>query len=205
MSEFTEDSKQLLKLVQAFFESAYTFEASTKFSTVKAGEVYVAIIVNQWLAKNNFEGQIKLTRAHKGFDGILVYNKVSEKPIGVEIKTCKESKEFRFSREFEFNTHGLIILAEIEKGKPAKIFVAHGTRAMKVLQGDLDADKERNKYRVGKNDMPRLFSSARKTSVAREKPSIGIEGMVDIVWDSENWIHDLNETVIEDLLNSLNN
>ena len=206
-TEIPADAKQLLKLVQDYFESAHTFEANTKFSTVKAGEVYVSIIVNQWLIRNNLEGQIKITKAHKGFDGIVVHTKDSEKLKGVEIKTCQKSKEFRFSRDFQCKTHGLIVLAEMEEGKVNRIFIAHGAMAMEALQKDLDADKKRAKYDESISNMPRLFSTARKESKYRGASSVGMVELAknpDTPWDINNMICDLDKTDIQDLLESLN-
>lgn len=113
MTEFIQKSqKVLLSRSLNCLKSRLKFEKATGFSHTKVEEVIAVLVTNQWFKSEGIDLKISLSTKPRGADGELQGKTYSDFDR-VEVKSSKDSnKQFQFSRNFTFSTHGCVICLE---------------------------------------------------------------------------------------------
>jgi hypothetical protein len=169
-----EDNK-LVNAALRYLRECVHFKDETGLPSEKANEILSAIIVNRWLSENNYKWKIEISKKPRGIDGTIVGDMTGE--IDVEFKSSTQKySNFQFKPDFNFQSHGCIIMTQILNGVPNRVFIAFGKKAINDINMMAIEDMKRPNFNFKRPDMALVHMTERRKGKQRNNR---IPGLID--------------------------
>ena len=182
------DAATCLQACLAVEANARVFKTQIRFPQNKSRELIAGLLLREWLREETRllpafgpRGDILVSTGQTGIDATLLDG--AGRSLGpLEIKTRNQEKpgghfDFIFKPDFPFAKHCMLAMLELVQGQPYRMFVAHGSQVMELLEHELHLDKLRVSYKPEERAGLPLWSRSKAGTATRLAPTNGLEAL----------------------------